>query len=75
MMEDIIHLVEMCMFFSDVVSSEMALSKEYYPELSDSSSQEFKNLSTQFCNAVCTMYFGGIFVGYTIIPNRNINKK
>lgn len=48
--------------FSDVVTSEMALSNDYNPELSDSSSQEFKNLSTQFCDAVCIMYFGASFV-------------
>ncbi|XP_065924174.1 uncharacterized protein [Magallana gigas] len=35
-----------------VVTSEMALSNDYNPELSDSSSQEFKNLSTQFCDAI-----------------------
>lgn len=45
----------------------MALSKEYYPELSDSSSPEFKNLSTQFCVAVCTMFFGDAFLFNIVI--------
>ena len=36
----------------DVVSSELKLDQEFSPNLSDSTSEEFKNLSETFCGAV-----------------------